>query len=567
MNKIYPKLIFFLLWCIILANTIDAQLILQDDFQIKNNYWYWRSDGNQSKPIVHDGLLHLKLESTVDTQYCNTEIYDPTEPYGPGTQVRVRLKCSDIHYGSRGWGFWDGSLFELLTDFDVAWIMQQGSNTTDPLYNWFMAGIDGNSLANRQSYDLNGIVNETTWHTYKIIWDVDKVQFYFDEKFLYETSEHLPDENMRMDVWIDNRVINLYNPLDQWHSVVESSELFVDYIEISGLAGPSIDRIVEDEIILWDSPNSFPVGENNYLWKQYNFNLNSDAQALLFITASAESYGSFSDKDDNLKIVVDNLDYGWDTPNSFNGTQLNGKGKSVILPLDIGVGEHNLEIFSDVTPFLRDVILLQSANGQKVYSNNFDETATQDGLWKTIEFKTESSSPITILISGTGYPNDDIRVELDDYDYGWDNENSIDGNILQGIPNTIMIRDVLTSGNHSLKLYSKGNPELYSIAAYGGSTITNVLDEKGNDLMPNIGANPNPFNNSTKITYTTSNYSLNNIRIVNSLGQEIDVLFNGFQNSGVHNLNWNAEGVSSGIYYCILESGGFIKTIKLLLLK
>ncbi len=104
-----------------------AQLILEDDFQNKNEYWYWRSDGNQYKPTVQNGLLTFKLLNAVNSEYCNTEIYNPTKPYGPGTQVRIRLKASPIHNGSRGWGFWDGSLSSVAFDFDVAWVMQQGS--------------------------------------------------------------------------------------------------------------------------------------------------------------------------------------------------------------------------------------------------------------------------------------------------------------------------------------------------------------------------------------------------------------------------------------------------------
>ena len=79
-----------------------AQLLRLDDFQYKNNYWYWRSDGNQSKPITEDGLLKLQLKDAINTEYCNTEIYDPDEYYLPGTQARIRLKTSKIHNGSRG---------------------------------------------------------------------------------------------------------------------------------------------------------------------------------------------------------------------------------------------------------------------------------------------------------------------------------------------------------------------------------------------------------------------------------------------------------------------------------
>jgi len=205
-----------ILYLLIFNISSIAQVILLDDFQSRSEYWYWRSDGNQTPPKVEYGLLHLQLLNAVDSLYCNTEIYDPTTPYSSGTQVRIRLKATDIHYGSRGWGFWDGHLDinSLVFDYDVAWVMQQASHQVSSDYNWFLFGVDGNLLTNRKTFELSGFVDETKWHTYNIIWNTNSVDFFIDGDFLFTTNENLPDENMRVDIWIDNRVIPINNPIN-----------------------------------------------------------------------------------------------------------------------------------------------------------------------------------------------------------------------------------------------------------------------------------------------------------------------------------------------------------------
>ena len=345
LNKVIITFIaFFIL--LFLQSILSGQLLLQDDFQFKNNYWFWRADGNQSIPVVDNGLLHLKLEDAISSEYCNTEIYDPTEPYGPGTQVRVRLKTSEIHNGSRGWGFWDGdlNLTALALDFDVAWVMQQGSTIEEPPFKWFLFGVASDTLTNRQTLSLDQIVDETEWHTYKIVWDFDKVQFYIDDMFVYETFDQLPNQNMRMDIWIDNRVINTDNPIDYWNNQVDISEMFVDFVEISELSGPRIERNLGQNMILWESPNSFPNGEEDNLWKEWNLDLESSGEALFFFTGSAESYPQNAN-DDDLKIVINNEDLGWDSEYSLNGDELNGKGKSIFFVKELESGLNNFKLF------------------------------------------------------------------------------------------------------------------------------------------------------------------------------------------------------------------------------
>lgn len=78
---------------------------------------------------------------------------------------------------------------------------------------------------------------------------------------------------------------------------------------------------------------------------------------------------------------------------------------------------------------------------------------------------------------------------------------------------------------------------------------------------------PNPFNPSTKITYTIPEDGKVKISIFNSLGEQIDVLVNEFQTSGIYKINYNANNLNSGIYLYKIEVNDFSAIKKMLLLK
>ena len=125
----------------------------------------------------------------------------------------------------------------------------------------------------------------------------------------------------------------------------------------------------------------------------------------------------------------------------------------------------------------------------------------------------------------------------------------------------------LNPGPNYLKIYKKGNPQIYSVAAYGGSNITNVKNESPIPNSISVDIHPNPFNITTNISYVTSSASHNKLQIYNSLGEKVAELVNEFQSPGSYKLNWKADHQSSGIYFCILEADNYFVVEKLLLLK
>ncbi len=78
---------------------------------------------------------------------------------------------------------------------------------------------------------------------------------------------------------------------------------------------------------------------------------------------------------------------------------------------------------------------------------------------------------------------------------------------------------------------------------------------------------PNPFNPSTTISFTIQADQLVSLKVFNSLGQEVRTLVNGNLAKGTHNINFNAEGLSSGFYLYRLETGNQIQVRKMMLLK
>ena len=65
---------------------------------------------------------------------------------------------------------------------------------------------------------------------------------------------------------------------------------------------------------------------------------------------------------------------------------------------------------------------------------------------------------------------------------------------------------------------------------------------------------PNPFNPSTTIKYAVPVQSQVKILIFNSIGESIVELVNRSQSAGTYTVTWNAENVSSGIYFYSIEA-------------
>jgi len=78
---------------------------------------------------------------------------------------------------------------------------------------------------------------------------------------------------------------------------------------------------------------------------------------------------------------------------------------------------------------------------------------------------------------------------------------------------------------------------------------------------------PNPFNPSTTFEFRLAEQTFVELRIFDLLGREVATLVNELRESGTHRVNWNASGLSSGVYIYRLMAGDFIRTGRLALTK
>jgi len=80
---------------------------------------------------------------------------------------------------------------------------------------------------------------------------------------------------------------------------------------------------------------------------------------------------------------------------------------------------------------------------------------------------------------------------------------------------------------------------------------------------------PNPFNPSTTIRYTIPVVDATDVllKIYDILGREVATLVNKKQSAGNYNVTFDANNLTSGIYFYRLTSGSFVTTKKLMLLK
>ncbi|MFZ5434175.1 MAG: T9SS type A sorting domain-containing protein [Calditrichota bacterium] len=78
---------------------------------------------------------------------------------------------------------------------------------------------------------------------------------------------------------------------------------------------------------------------------------------------------------------------------------------------------------------------------------------------------------------------------------------------------------------------------------------------------------PNPFNPQTTIVFDVPYTSEVSLRVFNTAGQQITVLYDGWVNAGRHIVQFNGQALPSGVFFGQLQSGEYTAQIKMLLLK
>jgi len=93
---------------------------------------------------------------------------------------------------------------------------------------------------------------------------------------------------------------------------------------------------------------------------------------------------------------------------------------------------------------------------------------------------------------------------------------------------------------------------------------TNTVIPANFELMQNF---PNPFNPSTKISYSVPHESFVTIKVYDILGREVRQLVNEYKRPGTYTVAFNSHNLSSGVYFYSLKTDGFYTVKKMVVVK
>lgn len=100
------------------------------------------------------------------------------------------------------------------------------------------------------------------------------------------------------------------------------------------------------------------------------------------------------------------------------------------------------------------------------------------------------------------------------------------------------------------------------------NVVTGVEDNNEIPLVYSLGQNyPNPFNPVTKISFSIPESGSVKLEVFNILGQKVASLVNEKMNAGIHEVDFNASQLSSGVYLYRIDAAGFSSVKKMMLLK
>jgi hypothetical protein len=354
-------------------------------------------------------------------------------------------------------------------------------------------------------------------------------------------------------------VLNLENNDDNggkfWCAITDASGNFSMHMD-SDTSGNPWSLKIDNEFRL--SP-AIQIPNERYLTLDAGVTTNYSGNNFDFIQAAAEINGTVNDEDGNPIIGIDvYIDGSYGNLHRNTMTDITGSFRigflSNELPAsDVWLGSGNTDDSSIVSAYAE----IPTVNSGNVLTKNLKVYRTNSTISGQVALggnPPNMNMEIFGYVSDTGY----VRTYTD-----------LNGNYTLKVSNKLFNYNV---GPQQLP----PNYQYYSLIAHPGQANVNfnfnLTDIKQNQLelpdefllLPNF---PNPFNPSTKIRWQSPIGIWQTLKIFDMLGNEVATLVNEFKSAGTYELTWNTGHLPSGVYFCRLQAGSFIQTMKLMLMR
>jgi PKD repeat protein len=119
-----------------------------------------------------------------------------------------------------------------------------------------------------------------------------------------------------------------------------------------------------------------------------------------------------------------------------------------------------------------------------------------------------------------------------------------------------------TNGNYNVKLVVLNPTSGCSDSSSQSVSVVSVgfADKKANNFQAEVY--PNPFRETTQLTYTLTSAEEVSIRVLNLLGQEVMQLPAELKQAGKHQVDFSTANLASGVYYIRLQVGKTQHTLR-----
>ena len=154
-----------------------------------------------------------------------------------------------------------------------------------------------------------------------------------------------------------------------------------------------------------------------------------------------------------------------------------------------------------------------------------------------------------------------FEIERKTKDYDWQKMGFVEGHGNSNSPKTYTYLDNSSlKGKYTYRLKQIDNDGKFEYS----KSIEIELTPNEFSLFQNY---PNPFNPSTTIKYALPQNGKVRLVLFNMLGEELSILVDEIKEAGIHEFNFNAKDLGSGIYFYKIETSNFVSVKKMILVK
>ncbi len=337
----------------------------------------------------------------------------------------------------------------------------------------------------------------------------------------------------------------------------------------------------------WIWTGSWNVTSLEVGWKNNIVEINDPTIASAYTIEFEEMWGSNTDipNPSNAKFGFNKID---NTPHNFNIGEKDiqlyfspSDGTTNKINTQIGFANNNIYLAQYVITRddIRDAIITQTNLGMDDLRGVVDQVNSQGSEFFTLQTygeMLENPSPTLhhkYAILDASYSESFPTTITGSHNWSTSAEEDND-------ENTIIIRDVYITNQYMQEFKKR-----YNEAGGTGTFIIPVVgvedDFEINEFSYQLYQNyPNPFNPVTTIRFEIPSNPPSSplsergetggfvsLKLYDMLGQEVKTLFEGEAPAGVIAVDFNADGLSSGVYIYRLQAGNFIASKKLMLMK